>query len=198
MVDSSTGGYLLPAPAPAPLQGPALNDFLQEFFVGITGLANTMVRPSFQGEPPVIPQAATVWMAFRYETRPTDLWSYIDTAGNFQRHEDIHVLCSFYDTGVDGLADTYLAILRDGLEVDQNLEVLSLNFMGLRDMGDPTTVPVLVKSQWQYRVDLPLRITREVERSYAIQPVKTANVQLEAQTSNGKLITKTITTPTGA
>lgn len=195
--DSSTGGYLSPAATPAPLEGSALNDFLQAFMVGISGIGGTLVRPAFQTEPPVIPEADTLFMTFRYETRPADQYPYVDAQGNMQRHEDIHILCSFYDTGTDGQADTYAALLRDGLAIDQNLEVLSLNNMGLREVGDLVAVPVLIKSQWEYRVDFPFVITREILRSYPVLPLETANIELIADPSNDVVIVRNIQSPIG-
>lgn len=172
--DSSTGGYLLPSSAPAPLEGKALNDFFQAFLVGITGLGGTFVRPSFQTEPPVIPQAATPYLFFRYETRPADEFPYVDAQGNLQRHESIHIICSFYDTGTDGQADYYAALLRDGLIIQQNLEPLFLNNMGLRSIGELIAVPEQIKSHWQYRVDFPFVITREILRTYPILSIESA------------------------
>ena len=54
--DSSTGGPIAPVPtSAAPLEGKALNDFLNELIAGITGLDGTMVRPSFQTVPANVP-----------------------------------------------------------------------------------------------------------------------------------------------
>src|ERR1700694_2060232 len=130
MTDSSTGGYLIPSAAPAPLEGQALLDFLQGVIVGITGLAGTMVRPVWQSGPPNIPDAGTAWCAFRITTRPSSTFPHVkhDPAGQgadaLQRHEALHVLCSFYDLGSGGQADGLAALLRDGLSIPQNREIL--------------------------------------------------------------------------
>src|SRR3979409_241705 len=132
MTDSSTGGYLIPSGAP-PLEGQALLDFLQGVIVGITGLDGTMVRPVWQSEPPNIPDAGEAWCAFRITTRPSDKFPYVkhnadgQGADALQRHEELHVLCSFYDLGSGGLADGLCAQLRDGLSIAQNREILTLN-----------------------------------------------------------------------
>lgn len=176
MVDSSTAGFLAPAgpPAPEPIDGGTLNDFLQAIFAGITGLDGTMVRPAFQPEPGNVPDAGVAWMAFQYTARPADMFPAIvhhpDGSGfdEFQRHEELHLLCSFYDLGSSGLADYYCAILRDGIMLPQNFEVLTRAGMGLAMVGDKTVVPVLMKMRWQYRVDLPLIVRRAVVRYYNV------------------------------
>lgn len=181
MADSSTGGYLSPAPSPAPLVGDGLNTFIQPLIVGITGLPGPMVRRVFQAEPPNIPDAGQAWAAFRITSRPVDAIPHIsheDTPAGGQdrmrRHEMLHVLVSFYDLGSSGLADAYCALLRDGLAHPQNHEVLSKAGMGLASMGEPVDVPVIIKQRWQYRTDLPFAIRREIVRVYPVKNVLTA------------------------
>lgn len=197
MTDSSAPGYLSPAASPAPLQGDGLNTLLQPVIVGITGLPGPMVRPAFQEEPPNIPDAGEAWAAFRYAARPSDTFPSIvheDTPDGGQdrlrRHETIEVLVSFYDLGTSGLADTYASLLRDGLGIPQNVEPLIAHGMGLVSVGVETTAPVLIKIRWQYRVDLPFTLRREVVRVYPIKSVLTAQVTLEEDSG----ITVNITT----
>jgi hypothetical protein len=178
MTDSSTGGYLTPSVTPAPLQGDSLNTFIQPIIVGITGLPGAMVRPAFQTEPPDAPDGGTAWAAFRYTGRKTDTYPYVghnaDGSDTLRRHEEIDILVSFYDLGSSGLADQYAALLRDGLAIPQNLEVLKQTGMGFVSCGDLTTVPVIIKQRWLYRVDLPFTIRREIVRVYPVLNVLTA------------------------
>ncbi len=76
---SATGGYLAPSPAPAPtpLEGQALLDFVQSWVVGITGLDGPLVRPYWQSEPPNVPQAGEAWCAFKISTRPADEFPFL-------------------------------------------------------------------------------------------------------------------------
>jgi hypothetical protein len=175
MTDSSTGGYLLPIGI-APLEGQALNRFLQAWLVGLSGFDPTLVRPMFQSEPPNIPPAATAWMAFRYNTRPSDGYPFNNWDPNtgtyiMRRYEELHILCSFYDTGTNGLADFWAAQTRDGSAIAQNLEQLYLNLMAFVICGDLVAVPSLLKERWLYRVDLPITIRRQINRVYAITTV---------------------------
>src|SRR5579871_6299419 len=113
---SASGGPLAPNPSPAPLEGQALNRFLQAWIVGILGIDPTLVRPAFQSEPPDIPQAGTAFIAFRYTRRPADTFPAIvhhpDGSGydELQRHEHIELLLSFYDLGTNGQAESLAAL----------------------------------------------------------------------------------------
>lgn len=175
MPDSSTGGYLAPATSPAPLEGQALNRFLQQVWVGITGLNGTLVRPRWQPEPPAIPAFGTNWMAFGIMRRPGDTFASVihnaDGSDTVYRQEILHVLCTFY--GPD--ADNYASLLREGLSVAQNREVLQLNSFGLIEVGEPVPVPDLIKERWTYRVDMNVVLRRSITRTYAILDVLSAD-----------------------
>jgi hypothetical protein len=185
MTDSSTGGFLTPASSPAPLEGDGLNTFVQPIIVGLTGLPGPMVRPAFQSEPPDAPDGGQAWAAFRYTSRRADTFPYVqhNAAGNgsdtLRRHEEIDILVSFYDLGTSGLADYYAALLRDGFAISQNLEVLRAAGMGFISCGDMTTVPMIVKQRWLYRVDLPFSIRREIVRTYSVLNILSATATLK-------------------
>lgn len=196
--NSSTGGYLAPAGSPAPLEGQALNRFIQGWVVGITGLAGSMVRPRWQPEPADIPDAGDAWAAIGITERPSDTFPYVghdpaggtgDGADNLQRHEMLGVLASFYDLGTNGLADYYASLLRDGAAIAQNRETLETSGFNLIDVGDMTTVPSLLKSRWLYRVDLPFRLRRAIARSYPVLNVETGIVTIVEQNAAGENVT---------
>lgn len=180
MTDSSTGGYLIPSGAPAPLEGQALLDFLHGVIVGITGMDGTLVRPAWQSEAPNIPDAGTAWCAFRIARRAPDAYAFVkhnvdgQGADAMQRHEALHVLCSFYDLGSGGLADGLCSSFRDGLSVAQNRESLTRANMGLVKTGEPVPVPVLIKTRWLYRVDLEWILRRQVDRIYPVLNIVSA------------------------
>lgn len=183
---SATGGPLAPAAMPAPLEGQALYEFVQAWLVGVCGLDGTMVRPRFQSEPPNIPDSGLAWMAFGIGARPADTFPFVQhnpgteappVAGSstLQRHETLDVLCSFYDTGVTGLADQYASILRDGLVMPQNSEVLQESGFALVKVGSLLPVPSLLKERWLYRIDFPLVVRRAIERTYPVLDVVAAD-----------------------
>lgn len=180
--DSSTGGYLTPAASPAPIEGQALNRFLQQVFVGITGLSGTLVRPRWQAEPPAIPAFGTDWMAFGIMRRKPDAFASTieDPTGNgsnsVYRQEILEILCTFY--GPD--ADSYASILREGLFVAQNREVLILNNFGLVEVGEAVPVPELVKERWTYRTDMYVRLRRSIEYTYPVLNILSAEGSVDS------------------
>lgn len=180
---SATGGYLIPAVSPAPLEGQALFRFLQQIFVGITGLPGNVFFPRWQPEPPDLVTFGTDWAAFGIVSRSNPKFAYVKhhpavglTPGydEYQTHETLEILVSFFGSE-SGNADVYAAQLRDGLYIPQNLEQFQLNNMGLVSTGDLKTVPTLVKTRWLYRVDLPVTIRRQIVRYYPVLDVASAN-----------------------
>lgn len=192
MTDSSTGGYLLPEGS-APLYGQPLLRFLQQWVVGISGLAGAVVIPSYGPEPPNIPTDGTCWCNVAVTGYDPDPWTYFghdpDADGGLgadiqNRHEKIDLLLSFYDTGYTGLADAIMAQTRDGMQVSQNNEVLMLQGFGFNGTGKPVPLPTLTKEKWLYRVDLPVRLSRQILRQYDIRNVETAEVEIQTQANN--------------
>jgi hypothetical protein len=193
---SSSGGYLSPAPSPAPLEGQALLRFMQQIIVGITGLPGNMVRPYWQEEGPDIPDAGEAWAAFKITKRPSDEYPYVglpnipagSLAYQMQRHEELNILTTFYDLGstglnnTGGLADYYVSLFRDGLLIPQNREQLFLSGMGLVKTGDEVTVPVIFKKRWQYRVDLEWVVRRQINRTYNVQTIVSASGDINYDT----------------
>jgi len=186
---SATGGPMLPnpAPAPTPLEGTALLDLIQETLVALSGIDTSLVRPRFQAEPPDIPQAGTAWLSFGITDRPSDTFPSIIHDGaadsgngqdDYQRQEELVVLCSFYDTGSTGSAYQIAALVRDGLSIPQNMEALNAQKIYLGSTGNLTPLPSLLKQQWLYRVDLEIHFRRQVDRTYRTLNIESAQVDL--------------------
>ena len=187
---SATGGLLTPNPTPAPLEDDLLLNFIQEWIVGLTGLVGANVRPRWQPEPPNIPQESVDWVAFGITKRVADTFAaelHYPTGNGYneiRRHEVLHLLASFYGPHASSIG----ARFRDGMQVAQNLEILSLNNMGLVESGDLHLVPELIKEKWMYRTDLPFSIRRQIVQYYAVQNIATA-----AATVNNEIYTEAIT-----
>jgi hypothetical protein len=175
MNNSSTGGYILPSPiGPEPIEDDELHDFMQGVVVGTTGLPGPLVRPRWQPEPPDIPDFGVSWAAIGEVNRDVDGYATLlhqcendlDPPGNgydiFHRNEVIELLCTFYGPK----ANKYAGLLRDGLQLGQNREVMLLNGFGLVNTGNPVEVPELIKERWLYRVDQPFIVRRLVLRRY--------------------------------
>lgn len=175
---SATGGYLVPAASPAPLEGQSLNRFLQQFVVGITGLDPTLVRPRWQPEPPNMPAVDATWVAIGITSRRADTFAAIvrdptgDGADTVQRHEEFDLLCSFYGPAADDTA----SMLREGLSVAQNREPLGLADMGLVSVSDTMAAPALINDRWQYRLDMTVTIRRQIRRTYPVLSILTAGI----------------------
>lgn len=174
--DSSTGGVLTPEASPAPLYGQALDRFIQQTFAPIVGLAGPMMRPRWQKEPPNMPPNNQNWAAVGVTNFKGDVFAAVVHNPSGQgsdtvfRQEELTVLASFY--GPD--AANYAALLREGLSVPQNREVLTANNMGLIEVSDITPVPSLLNERWQYRVDVTVGLRRAVLRTYPILNILSA------------------------
>jgi hypothetical protein len=149
----------------------------------------TLVRPRWQAEPSLLPADGTAWCAIGVTDRDADTYPYVGAVpGNaagyaLQRHEDFTLLCSFYDLGYNGQADTLAALLRDGLTIPQNQEQLGSGGIFLVSDTDLTPVPVLLKQRWQYRVDLAIKMRRQIDRVYPVLTILSA--QGTIQTGDG-------------
>ncbi len=174
-------GTLLPIDPPAPpLEGRELMIFLQGWIVGLCGLPGGMVRPRWQPESPDIPQKGDAWAAIGVTSRISDTFPYISQSqdgliSKLQRQQELTPLCSFYDTGVTGLADEYAGLTRDGSAIPQNSEYLRAQGFALGYCGDVNVVPSLLATQWLYRVDLSMAVRRQIDRSYSVKSILTAH-----------------------
>jgi len=178
---SATGGPLLPSAVPEPLEDQALRDFLQAWISGVSGLLAEMVRPRWQPEPGNLPAENVNWAGFGVQRVESDvnaaeLHFPSDPGYNeLRRHEILNVMASFYGPGASGYAKKF----RDGIQVAQNREVLSLNSMGLVESGDVISFPELVKNKWYYRADMSFRIRRQIVRQYPVLNIMSATASLK-------------------
>ena len=168
-----------------PLAGQSLDDFLQQFVAGITGIPGNLVRPRWQPEPPNAPpitHTATpgntpvvpCWAAVGVvRSSPlgfpanTEIATGAAASNGFSQQsdqEEFDLLCSFYGR----LADNFAVALRAGLMVAQNRECLQLANIGLINTSGRTRVPTLTQGQWWMRVDITATFQREVRSFYPV------------------------------
>ena len=169
--DSSTGGYLVPAATPVVDDDRALRLLLQTVIVGVTGLAPTLVRPSWQRNPPPIPAVDVDWIGFGVTAQRPDFDPYMEhvtrdeeSAMKMNRHETIEIACVCYGDNCKATANA----IRDGLHIAQNREALYLAGMGFVGVSDLIPAPELINDQWVDRADVTLTLRREVRREYPI------------------------------
>ncbi len=146
-----------------------LFDFFHDYIAGLTGLDGSLVLPRWQSEAPVIPPSGTPnWCGFGMTAYKADTFVAEVQKGTggmeMHRHEELTLMVSFY-----GKNPVYYArVLRDGMQLSQNLEVLSQNSMGLVESGEVTLIPSLLKELWLKRADLPITIRRQVVRGFPV------------------------------
>lgn len=165
---SATGGFLQEQSTPLGIT--ALEDLWHDTICGVTGLDNTLVRPSRQLDPAQQPDALTNWCAFDIVRVSSDPWldvvhvSTKDGSDSVVDHDRYEVGAVFYGPN----ADTLAGLLRRGLYVWQNRSALRSVGIALQSVGDPITVPELDSMVWRQRVDLSARFIVESRGSYAV------------------------------
>ena len=157
-------------PWPEPLEDDQWENFLHDFFAGVSGLPPSLVRPSWQTEPPLRPDISVDWMAFgmtstRVDPRP--VFYHIDTDDGYdalQEMEECDIVLSFYGPH----NGRYQSITRRGMWVDQNMAVLRLNAVAIVGTTGTTRAAELVKDRWWPRTDMTVTLRREIRYNYNV------------------------------
>ncbi|MBB3006038.1 phage neck terminator protein [Cupriavidus alkaliphilus] len=177
---SATGGYLAPT-APVPPEDDALDDLLQGLVAGVTGLPGNLVRPRWQPTVPKQPEPSVNWCALGVTEQENDAGPAIqhgptgDGHDEYQRHQDIRLLCTFYGPAAKGYAQR----LADGLAIPQNREQLRPNDMAFVSASEIRATPDFVNQQWVRRYDLTLLLRRKITRTYPVLNLLSAQVSTE-------------------
>ena len=174
---SATGGYL--KPTNTVIDGNVLQDFLHGVIAGITGLENTLVRAAFQPNPPTRPDIGVDWCGFSVLNRRTEAlpWYQQDdeNGGTLTRTELFDLLVSFYGPN----CTAYAGMLRDGLQITQNLEQLFAAGMAPNGTQDIVYMPELVNDRYYQRADITVNMNRDVSRTYEILSLLSAQGTLQ-------------------
>lgn len=191
--DSSTGGYLVPATTPAPIEGNDLTTFLHNLFQGLCGYAGSAIVPRWQPVPVNRPAITADWLAIGVQNRVADTYAielYNATANSESvfRSERFEVLASFYGPN----AEAYAELAREGLALGQNREYIEAHDVSFIDCGDTISVPSLENGQWYFRVDMPVRFRRLIQRIYPILNILSADITLTTDVPH-IVDTKTVT-----
>lgn len=178
--NSASGGYLLPVnPSPYP-DGLTFKQFLQQVFVGLSNLPGPMVRPSWQPNPPEQPDLGVNWMAFGVNSIDPDANAFngfnSQNVNTLQRHENLEIKCSFYGPDCEDLSSQ----VRDGFQITQNLEALTLANMGFTGTNKAIHVPDFVNERWIDRFEMLVFLKREIIRTYPILNFVSVSGSIEA------------------
>lgn len=183
--------FILPEPAPSPLEDPVLTDALQATVAGVTGLAGQWVRPRWQPEPPNQPDFTVNWAAIGITAFEDELYTYekqlSDELRQVERSQELTVLASFYGP----LANRYMGMFKDGIMVEANRFALGAVGLKLKEVQRSRNLPALVKEKFLNRIDLPIVFTRRIIRVYKLNAINGAWVGLD----NEFYITPIIVTP---
>jgi hypothetical protein len=165
---SATGGYILPT-STLPIQGKlTLEQFVQSVLVGISGLPGNLIRPKFQVKPPQQPEVEVNWIAFDANESIPDTYAYETTNAQGQtineRQETLLIKCSFY--GPNGLG--YYKLVRDGLQMTQNLEALRAARIAFTEISRAIHMPELINERWFSRYEAEISLRVETVRTYPV------------------------------
>jgi len=172
--NSASGGYLVPSfttPIPRKL---TLEQFLQTVLVGLSEISGPLVRPKFQQAPPKQPDINVDWVSFGIGDSKPDANGYTgmnpDGSTSYQRHALIELNCGFH--GPNAL-ETY-ELVRDGFQIQQNLEALRSATMGFVEVTRALRVPELINERWFDRYEASVFLRRETERLYPVLSIVSA------------------------
>jgi hypothetical protein len=137
------------------------------------------MRPAFQANPPPIPDLTVDWGAFNVVNQRTESLPWYaqdnDENGTFSRTEYFDLLVSFYGPN----CTAYAGVLRDGLQVTQNLEQLFAAGMAHNGTEDIIYMPELVNDRYYERADITVKMNRDVSRTYDILTLLGADVSID-------------------
>ncbi|UNA00774.1 hypothetical protein ZHS_18 [Edwardsiella phage vB_EpM_ZHS] len=158
--------FIRPEAVPNPLEDDALIDAMQATVVGVTGLDPTLVRPRNQPAPPNLPDFSLNWASLGLTVTDSDSYAFVrqvnDTDMELEHDQEITLLAIFYGSS----AQSYVGLLRDGLQIEQNRWALGALGVKLVSTGRERHIPSLLKEIWQQRYDLPVVWRRRVRRVY--------------------------------
>jgi len=164
-------GYLQPDPPIVASLDDDFIDVVQEMVCGITGIDGHLLFPRWQTSPPTMPEFDVTWGALGFSESHADVFAAIihDPSGDGKdvliRQTEIDVTVTFYGPN-SGL---YVAMLRDGLQIAQNREVLYSQGMAFVESSHIVSQSELVNQRWISRYDIVVTIRRNVILNYNVQ-----------------------------
>ncbi len=193
MNTSASGGFLTPTQTSPNSIG--IEDALQSFITGITGLCGQLVRPRWQTEAPREPKTNVTWCAFGITSHTPQGFAEILHKPEAEGHdemrvyESLDVLLSFYGPAAIDTA----RLFRLGAQIPQNHAFLRPFGLTLTRVGSMVHIPALVALQWQERVDITLTLQQQTTSTHAVLNLKKIEGNVSSDQGNVFLGCKTCT-----
>jgi len=194
--DSTQPGYLGPAPTET-LDALDWENFLQQCVAGITGLPGELVRPRWQPNPSPTPDVSVDWVACGITRTVAQFSPYLKHHGEEEpgydrlgRSEQVTYRVSSYGPH----AGDVIAILRDGLFIDQNRQLWRENSVGLVEAERIDHVPELFRQQWRDAYHLEIILNRQVRRVYNVRTLLRAKGTITGNDFGQRTVTVTYDT----
>lgn len=181
---SATGGYLVPASSAGFPSGESLTQFIQTILVGISGFTDpSLVRPDWQIAPPNNPDITVDWIGFGVAVTSPDANAYVnsndDGSSTLVRQERLEIRCHFYGPNCMDIS----TLVRDGFQIQQNLEALERANLGFAYVEDAVRIPDLINERWCDRVQMSVFLRRQQVREYPVLPLLSAKGTIKAEGS---------------
>lgn len=164
---SATGGYL--TATTQTIEGIPFRRFIGSVLVGVSGLQSEYVRPSFQINPPPMPDIDINWIAYNIVNRQGDFSTYQKESADGltttqTQNEECDIAVIFYGPDCLSLA----AMVRDAFDIPQNQETLQNNGMAMIGTSDIIRAPELINDRYFDRADMTITIRREIRRDFSV------------------------------
>ena len=159
--NSAIAGYI--RENPGAISRAELESVVRGMLVGLTGLAEELVRPLYRHEPAEDPPPPVNWCAFDIRGENGRNFPEVRHISSGDGHDkvisqdDKEIYLRFWGPQADDLA----GLVRRGLHIEQNRFPMRQAGIAVRSVGAETPTAELEGGKWLRRVELSIRVTLE-------------------------------------
>lgn len=187
---SATGGYLLPAkqfPLPGNL---SFRQFLQQIFVGLSGLPGDLVRPRWQPSPPKQPDIFINWLAIGITEVKPDANAYLGVLPFTFAQGTVEILCNPQplDTlTMNGVVITFVSALTTGNQVliGTTAIVTTTNLQAFLSQSSISSLTIAAYTQDSNVITITYSVSGAVGNSYTLAKSPSRAIWLSGSTLTG-------------